>query len=52
LTYEQVFVPGDTLWSIAEARYRGDAREQVWRIERANGLAGATIVAGEVLRLP
>ena len=43
---------GDSLWSIAAHRYAGDPREGVWRIERANRLPGATIVPGEVLRLP
>jgi nucleoid-associated protein YgaU len=44
--------PGDSLWSIAERRYAGDPREGVWRLEHANGLAGATIVPGEMLLLP
>jgi LysM repeat protein len=43
---------GDTLWSIAVTRYAGDPRESVWKLERANGLGGATIVPGEVLLLP
>ncbi len=43
---------GDSLWTIAADRYAGDPREGVWRIERANGLPGATIVPGQVLRLP
>ena len=41
--------PSDTLWAIAAARYGGDVREAVWRIEQANHLAGATIVPGERL---
>ena len=45
--------PGDTLWSIAAARYPGaDTRERVDAIERLNGLAGPVIVAGETLQLP
>jgi nucleoid-associated protein YgaU len=44
--------PGDTLWSIALAHYGGDPREGVWKLEHANGLVGATIVAGQTLRLP
>ena len=44
--------PGDTLWSIAASRYAGDPREGVWKVEHANELSGATIVAGEVLLLP
>jgi LysM repeat protein len=43
---------GDTLWSIAAARYAGDPREGVWKLERANGLRGTTIVPGEVLAIP
>jgi nucleoid-associated protein YgaU len=43
---------GDTLWSIAAARYSGDPREAVWRVERLNRLRGATIVPGEQLVLP
>jgi nucleoid-associated protein YgaU len=42
----------DTLWSIATSHYAGDPREAVWRIERRNGLSGATITPGQVLRLP
>ena len=44
--------PGDSLWSIASARYGGDPREAVWRLERANGLNGPTIVPGQILLLP
>ena len=47
-----VVKPGDTLWSIAEARYGGDPRQAVWEIEHRNGLGGATLVPGTVLRLP
>lgn len=43
---------GDTLWSIVEARYAGDPREGVWKIERRNHLRGATITPGQVLVLP
>ena len=42
----------DTLWSIASTHYAGDARAAVWRIQRANGLSGAALQPGEVLRLP
>lgn len=45
-------VPGDTLWSIAEAHVGGDPREAVWRIEDRNHLADATITPGQVLLLP
>ena len=31
----QVYVvqPGDTLWSIASARYAGDPREGIWKLQ-------------------
>lgn len=41
----------DTLWSIAANGY-ADPREGVWEIRERNGLAGATIVPGQVLVLP
>ena len=41
----------DTLWSIASAGY-SDPREGIWEIKQRNGLAGATIVAGQILVLP
>ena len=44
--------PGDTLWSIAVRTYSGDPREGVWKLERRNHLADATIVPGERLVLP
>ena len=44
--------PGDTLWSVAQRAYAGDPREGVWKIERRNHLAGATIVPGEKLVVP
>ena len=44
--------PGDTLWSIAAARYAGDPREGVWKLQRKNDLAGTTITPGERLLLP
>jgi LysM repeat protein len=43
---------GDTLWSIALDRYGGDPRGGVWKIERRNGLSGATIRPGQMLVLP
>jgi LysM repeat protein len=43
---------GDTLWSIAVRSYAGDPREGVWKLQRRNGLAGATIVPGQRLILP
>ena len=50
---EQRYVvqPYDTLWSIAASGY-ADPREGVWEIRERNGLAGATIVPGQVLVLP
>jgi nucleoid-associated protein YgaU len=52
--HEQVYRvrPGDTLWAIAAARYSGDPREAIWKIERRNHLAGAAIRVGERLVLP
>ena len=48
-----VVQPGDSLWSIAAARYPGaDTRERVDAIERLNGLSGPVIAAGETLQLP
>lgn len=44
--------PYQTLWSIAAAHYAGDVRDAVWRIERANHLAGADITVGQKLTLP
>ena len=44
--------PGDTLWSIAAARYAGDPREGIWKLQRRNDLAGTTISPGERLVLP
>ena len=44
--------PGDTLWSIAVAKYAGDPREGVWKIQHRNHLANDTIEPGERLVLP
>jgi nucleoid-associated protein YgaU len=43
---------GETLWSIAAARYGGDPRAGVWKLEQANRLASATIVPGQRLLVP
>jgi LysM repeat protein len=43
---------GDTLWAIAAARYAGDPRAAVWKIEQRNHLSGASIAPGQVLVLP
>jgi LysM repeat protein len=50
----QVYVvqPGDTLWSIAAARYAGDTREGVWELQRRNHLAGTTLTPGQRLTVP
>ena len=42
----------DTVWTIASAHYGGDIRDAVWRIQRANHLAGSAIQPGQVLVLP
>jgi LysM repeat protein len=48
-----VVQPGDTLWSIASARYPSDdVRTRVDEIERMNGLKNPVIEAGETLHLP
>ena len=48
-----VVAPGDTLWSIAAARYPSDdVRVRVDEIERLNGLHSPLIEVGETLRLP
>jgi LysM repeat protein len=44
--------PGDTLWSIAAAHYRGDPRQGVWRLRRENDLNDSALRPGQVLRLP
>ena len=43
---------GETLWSIAAARYGGDPRAAVWRIEQRNGLDAGPLQPGTVLYLP
>lgn len=44
---------GDTLWSIATSLDGdGDVREVIHEIQRLNGLDGADVVPGQVLRLP
>ena len=47
-----VVKPTDTLWSIAAARYPGDPREGIWKLERRNHLTGTTIVPGQRLVVP
>jgi LysM repeat protein len=44
---------GDTLWSIAAARYSGsDIRAAIYDIRHANGLSTSTITVGQRLVLP
>jgi len=43
---------GDTLWSIASARYGGVPRAAVWEIQHRNHVDGGLLVPGTVLRLP
>lgn len=52
--HAQVYVvkQGDSLWSIASARYAGDPREGVWKLQARNDLAGTTITPGQRLTLP
>jgi LysM repeat protein len=48
-----VVQPGDTLWTIAAARYPADdTRARVDEIERMNNLSSPVIAVGETLRLP
>ena len=47
-----VVKPGDTLWTIAEQRYRGDPREGVWKLREANELRSSLLRPGEVLLVP
>ena len=44
--------PYDTLWSIAQRHFAGDPRAAIWRIEKANHLAGADVSVGQQLELP
>ena len=43
---------GETLWSIAAARYGGDPRAGVWKLQQVNHMSGSTIVPGQVLKVP
>jgi nucleoid-associated protein YgaU len=51
---EHVVTSGETLWAIASqvAEEGADLRPVVSRIQRMNGLDGATIQPGQVLLLP
>ena len=47
-----VVAPGDTVWSIASARYRGDPRPHVDEILQANRLRTPLLTPGQALKLP
>ena len=47
-----VVAPGDTVWSIAAAHYRGDPRPHVEAILQANRLSTPLLRPGQALRLP
>jgi nucleoid-associated protein YgaU len=51
---ERIYVvrPADTLWTIAVARYGGDPREGVWKIQERNHLERTLIRPGDRLVLP
>jgi nucleoid-associated protein YgaU len=52
-THTVVVTPGDTLWDLAaEAAGGGDTRAMITHIEELNGLAGASLSAGQTLRIP
>ena len=47
-----VVAPGDTVWSIAAAHYRGDPRPYVDAILQANRLPTPLLTPGQTLQLP
>jgi LysM repeat protein len=47
-----VVAPGDTVWSIASAHYRGDPRPHVEAILQANRLQTPLLTPGQALQLP
>jgi nucleoid-associated protein YgaU len=47
-----VVTPGDTVWSIAAAHYRGDPRPHVEAILAANRLSTPLLTPGQALQLP
>jgi nucleoid-associated protein YgaU len=47
-----VVAPGDTVWSIAAAHYRGDPRPHVEAILQANRLQTPLLTPGQALQLP
>ncbi len=47
-----VVAPGDTVWSLAAARFPGDPRPHVQEILVANHLRSPTLTPGQTLRIP
>jgi nucleoid-associated protein YgaU len=47
-----VVAPGDTVWSIAAARYRGDPRPHVEAILQVNHLRTPLLTPGQSLMIP
>ena len=47
-----VVAPGDTVWSIAAAHYRGDPRPHVEAILQVNHLSSPLLTPGQSLRIP
>jgi len=47
-----VVAPGDTVWSIVAAHYRGDPRAHVDAILQANRLSTPLLTPGQTLQLP
>ena len=47
-----VVAPGDTVWSIAAAHYRGDPRAHIDAILQANRLSSPLLTPGQALQLP
>jgi LysM repeat protein len=47
-----VVAPGDSVWSIAAARFPGDPRPHVQEILVANHLSSPTLTPGQTLRIP
>ena len=43
---------GETLWTIAAARYGGDPRAGVWKLQQANHLGSEPLAVGQNLVLP
>lgn len=49
---DHVVEPGQTVWSIAAARYGGDPRPRVDEILRINHMTAPILVPGQTLRVP